>query len=316
MYAVIKTGGKQYRVAKDDVITIERLAAEVGDTVAFPEVLMLAGDGSPHVGKPTVAGASVAGEVVEQTRGDKVIIFKKRRRHNYRRKKGHRQELTVVRILDILTGGAEIEMKKAERKAIVRGPVAGGRAFTLLKSADGKGDDLSLIGGIGPKLNERLKSLGIFHFWQLAALSDADIAKIETGLAIKGRIDREEWVEQSRELMAGKAPRARTDRARVGGAGRAGELRAFERLDVPEGNADDLSLIGGVGDKIVAKLNDFGVHHFWQVAALEAHDVEAIESEIGFKGRIGREEWVEQARELMAGKAPRAKVDQDRASKD
>lgn len=100
MYAVIKTGGKQYRVAKNAVIKVEHLAGEVGDSITFPEVLMVGGD-SPVVGTPTVAGASVTGTVLEQAKGDKVIIFKKRRRKNYRRRTGHRQLLTVVRIADI-----------------------------------------------------------------------------------------------------------------------------------------------------------------------------------------------------------------------
>ena len=100
MYAVIKTGGKQYRVAKDAVIKVERLDGEVGASVTFPEVLMVGGD-NPVVGAPTVAGASVTATVLEQTRGEKVIIFKKRRRKNYRRRNGHRQHLTVVRIADI-----------------------------------------------------------------------------------------------------------------------------------------------------------------------------------------------------------------------
>jgi large subunit ribosomal protein L21 len=100
MYAVIKTGGKQYRVAKNDVIKIERLDGEVGGEIVFPEVLMLGGN-SPVVGTPTVAGAKVTGTVLEQAKGDKVIIFKKRRRKNDRRRNGHRQLLTVVRIADI-----------------------------------------------------------------------------------------------------------------------------------------------------------------------------------------------------------------------
>ena len=100
MYAVIKTGGKQYRVAKDAVIKVERLDGEVGASITFPEVLMVGGD-NPVVGAPTVAGASVTATVLEQTRGEKVIIFKKRRRKNYRRRNGHRQHLTVVRIADI-----------------------------------------------------------------------------------------------------------------------------------------------------------------------------------------------------------------------
>lgn len=104
MFAVIKTGGKQYRVAADNIITVEKLAGEPGEIVQFGEVLMLGGE-SPVVGSPTVSGASVAGEVVSQSRGPKVIAFKKRRRQNSRRKRGHRQELTLVRITEILTDG-------------------------------------------------------------------------------------------------------------------------------------------------------------------------------------------------------------------
>ncbi len=104
MFAVIKTGGKQYRVAAQDVITIQKLEAQPGETITFGEVLMVTRDGSTDVGAPTIAGASVSGEVVKQTRGDKVIAFKKRRRQNSRRKRGHRQDFTVVRITDIALG--------------------------------------------------------------------------------------------------------------------------------------------------------------------------------------------------------------------
>ena len=105
MFAVIKTGGKQYKVAADDVVKIEKLAGEAGETVTFPTVLMLGGE-SVTVGDPTVAGATVSGQIVEQTRGPKTISFKKRRRQNSKRKKGHRQHLTIVRITDILPAGA------------------------------------------------------------------------------------------------------------------------------------------------------------------------------------------------------------------
>ena len=100
MFAVIKTGGKQYKVAANDKVTIEKLEAEAGSVVTFNEVLMLGGD-APVVGAPTVAGATVTAEVVEQTRGPKVIAFKKRRRKSSRRKHGHRQDLTVVKITAI-----------------------------------------------------------------------------------------------------------------------------------------------------------------------------------------------------------------------
>ena len=101
MFAVIKTGGKQYKVAKDDVIVIEKLAGDAGDVVAFESVLMFGEGAEAKTGAPFVEGVCVAGEVVEQTRGDKILVFKKKRRQNYRRTNGHRQDLTVVRITDI-----------------------------------------------------------------------------------------------------------------------------------------------------------------------------------------------------------------------
>ena len=98
MYAVIRTGGKQYRVAKDDVISVEKLAGEPGATVEFSDVLMVGDGEGSTAGTPLVAGAAVSATVVEHKRGDKIIIFKKKRRHNYRRKNGHRQAITVLRI--------------------------------------------------------------------------------------------------------------------------------------------------------------------------------------------------------------------------
>jgi large subunit ribosomal protein L21 len=107
MYAVIRTGGKQYKVAPDDVLDIEKIPGEAGEIVEFTDVLMLGGEGEPQIGTPLVAGATVGAEVVKQFRGEKIIIFKKRRRHNSRRRNGHRQNLTAVRITEILTGGAK-----------------------------------------------------------------------------------------------------------------------------------------------------------------------------------------------------------------
>lgn len=104
MYAVIKTGGKQYRVAADEVVTVEKLAGEAGQVVEFTEVLMVAGAGAAKIGAPAVAGAKVMAEVVEQGRAAKVIAFKKRRRKNSRRKRGHRQHQTTVRIKEIIGG--------------------------------------------------------------------------------------------------------------------------------------------------------------------------------------------------------------------
>jgi large subunit ribosomal protein L21 len=114
MFAVIKTGGKQYRVAAEDVIRVDRVNGQPGEIVEFGEVLVVGGD-TPQLGMPTVAGATVAGEVLQHTRGDKVIAFKKRRRKNSRRKRGYRHEFSVVRITEILTGGAKPSKTAAPR---------------------------------------------------------------------------------------------------------------------------------------------------------------------------------------------------------
>jgi large subunit ribosomal protein L21 len=118
MFAVIRTGGKQYRVAADELLEVEKLAGEPGDSVTFADVLLLGGD-EPRLGSPLVGGASVVAEIVEQGRGPKIIVFKKRRRQNSRRKNGHRQLFTLVRVTDILADGAKpkpARKAKAEKK--------------------------------------------------------------------------------------------------------------------------------------------------------------------------------------------------------
>ncbi len=125
MFAIIKTGGKQYKVAANDIIRVEKLEASAGDTVEFADVLMMGQGSSVKIGAPLVANAKVAGTVLEQIRDDKVIIFKKNRRHNYRRKNGHRQYLTVVRITDVGGEGAKAASpKKAEAAAPAKENVA------------------------------------------------------------------------------------------------------------------------------------------------------------------------------------------------
>lgn len=124
MFAVLKTGGKQYHVRAGDVLKIERLAADSGETVQFNEVLMLGGD-APVVGAPVVTGAAVQAEVLDQIRGEKTIHFvKRRRKHGSQRTKGHRQYLTVVRITDILASGAEATGVKAAIGAGTKAPAA------------------------------------------------------------------------------------------------------------------------------------------------------------------------------------------------
>jgi large subunit ribosomal protein L21 len=140
MFAVIRTGGKQYRVAPNDIIEIEKIAGKPGDIIELSEVILLGGDGGPKTGSPTIAGALVAAEVIEQKRADKITVFKKKRRTNYRRKKGHRQELTALRITEIMTDGkkpskqaAKPEPKKTEKK-----PAAEAEAKPAAKKAVAK----------------------------------------------------------------------------------------------------------------------------------------------------------------------------------
>ena len=136
MYAVIKTGGKQYRVAKDEIIAVEKLAGEAGASLDLSEVLMLGDDKGTTIGSPLVEGASVSAEVVEQTRGDKIIVFKKKRRKNYRRKKGHQQDLTVLRITDINAPGAKHAAKSSTSKTAKKEDAAPKDAAEETKAPD------------------------------------------------------------------------------------------------------------------------------------------------------------------------------------
>ena len=146
MFAVIRTGGKQYRVAPNDIIEVEKIAGRPGDIVELAEVILLGGEGGPKTGSPTIAGALVAAEVIEQKRADKIVVFKKKRRKNYRRKKGHRQALTALRITEILTDGKKPskaaprpEPKKAEKKPQAKAEVkAKSPAKPAAKKAEAK----------------------------------------------------------------------------------------------------------------------------------------------------------------------------------
>jgi large subunit ribosomal protein L21 len=210
MFAVLKTGGKQYKVQSGDVLKIEKLAADAGETVQFNDVLMLGGDATV-IGAPFVEGAAVQAEVVDQIRGEKLIHFvKRRRKHSSQRTKGHRQYLTLVRITDILAEGADKTGVKAalgagSAVAVAAAPAAA--AAAPKKAAKAKAapaaagaDDLKTLSGVGPALEKKLLEAGITSFAQIAAWTDADIAKMDEKLSFKGRIQREGWVEQAKEL--------------------------------------------------------------------------------------------------------------------
>lgn len=229
MFAVMKTGGKQYRVTKGDVLRVERLAANAGDTVQFNDILMVGGT----IGEPLIEGAGVQAEVIDQIKGEKLIHFvKRRRKHSSQRTKGHRQKLTLVRITEILEKGADksgvmaaigtgrapmpeadakpAKAKKAAPKAKAEKPAAkaeapateGTKPSNLLTEArEGGADDLKKISGVGPKLEGLLHENGVFHFDQIAAWTADEIAYMDDKLSFKGRIERDDWIAQAKEFM-------------------------------------------------------------------------------------------------------------------
>ncbi|MGH6807517.1 MAG: 50S ribosomal protein L21, partial [Ensifer adhaerens] len=180
MFAVIKTGGKQFRVAANDEITIAKLEGEPGDTVAFGNVLMLTDGDKSTLGAKELAEITVAGEIVRQARGEKVIAFKKRRRQNSKRKRGFRAELTIVRITDILTGGKKPEMKKGDASTVAVKAAASavkGKAKAEAKAEALDASNLSLISGVGPTIEKKLRAAGITSWNDIAAWTEADVAK-------------------------------------------------------------------------------------------------------------------------------------------
>ncbi len=211
MFAVLKTGGKQYKVQSGDVLSIEKLAADAGETVQFNDVLMIGGE-TAVLGSPLVAGAAVQAEVLDQIKGPKTINFKRRRRkHSSKRTKGHRQQLTVVKITDILASGADATGVKAAMGA-ASAPKDEGAAAPAPKAAPKKAaaaaapagaDDLKKLSGVGPALEKKLLAAGVTTFAQIAAWTEAEIAEFDEKLSFKGRIEREGWVEQAKELAKG-----------------------------------------------------------------------------------------------------------------
>jgi large subunit ribosomal protein L21 len=196
MFAVLKTGGKQYKVQAGDVLRVEKLAADAGEKIQFNEVLMLGGD-NLVVGAPLVEDAAVQAEVVDQVKGDKLINFvKRRRKHSSKRTKGHRQQLTLIKITDILASGAGKSGVKAAAGAgsVAAAPAAAAKPAAKAAKAEAPaaaaGDDLTAITGVGPAAAKKLAEAGITTFAQLAAV-DVDAVDVKV---------KPEWVEQAKEL--------------------------------------------------------------------------------------------------------------------
>lgn len=217
MFAVLKTGGKQYRVQAGDVLRVEKLAADAGEKVQFNEILMV----GATVGTPMVDGAAVQAEVIDQIKGDKVIHFvKRRRKHGSKRTKGHRQQLTLLRVTDILEKGADKSGVKAAigagsvstaavaaakpAKAAAKAEASKAEAKKAAPKATAGSDDLKQLSGVGPALEKKLHEAGVTSFAQIAAWGEAEIAEFDEKLSFKGRIEREGWVEQAKALAAEK----------------------------------------------------------------------------------------------------------------
>lgn len=210
MFAVMKTGGKQYKVQSGDILRVEKLAADAGETVQFNEILMLGGD-APVLGSPMVDGAAVQAEVIDQIKGDKVIHFvKRRRKHSSKRTKGHRQQLTLLRVTDILASGAGASGVKAAigagsaPAAVAAAAPAKAAKAAPAAAAPTEGDDLKRLSGVGPALEKKLHEAGVTTFAQVAAWTADDVAAMDEKLSFKGRIEREGWIEQAKTLAAEK----------------------------------------------------------------------------------------------------------------
>jgi large subunit ribosomal protein L21 len=229
MFAVLKTGGKQYRVQAGDVLRVEKLVADAGEKIQFNEILMV----GATIGTPLVDGAAVQADVIDQIKGEKVIHFvKRRRKHGSKRTKGHRQQLTLLRVTDILEKGgdksgvkaaigagsvsaAAVEAAKPTKKAAApkaapkaeakkEAPKAEAKAAPKAKAKAADADDLKKLSGVGPALEKKLNEAGVTTFAQIAGWGDAEIAEFDEKLLFKGRIEREGWVDQAKAIVAEK----------------------------------------------------------------------------------------------------------------
>ncbi|MEQ9038936.1 MAG: 50S ribosomal protein L21 [Silicimonas sp.] len=219
MFAVLKTGGKQYRVQAGDVLRVEKLAADAGEKVQFNEILMV----GATIGTPMVDGAAVQAEVIDQIKGDKVIHFvKRRRKHGSKRTKGHRQQLTLLKVTEILEKGADksgvkaaigagsvstaavAAAKPAKKVAAKTEEAPKAEAKKAAPKAAAGSDDLKQLSGVGPALEKKLNEAGVTTFAQIASWGEAEIAEFDEKLSFKGRIEREGWVEQAKALADAK----------------------------------------------------------------------------------------------------------------
>ena len=202
MYAIVEIAGQQFKVVKDQKVFVHRLAGEEGDSVTFDNVLLTAEGEQVTIGAPAIEGAQVGAKISRHLKGDKVIVFKKKRRKGYRKKNGHRQSLTEIVIESIVTSGgkpAKKAAKPAEKKVAAPAPAP------AKKKATGKADDLKKIEGIGPKASEALVAAGIDTFAKLAKADPANIKEILVAASSRmAHLEPGTWPQQSELAAAGK----------------------------------------------------------------------------------------------------------------
>lgn len=201
MYAIVDIAGQQFKVEKDQRLFVHQLQGEAGDKVEFSEVFLLDDNGAVTVGAPAVEGALVTAKIEEHLKGDKVIVFKKKRRKGYKKKNGHRQRLTRITIESIVASGAKKSTKKAEPKK-TEAKAAAPKAAA--KKSTAKADDLTKVEGIGPKIAEALTAAGIVTFADLAKSTPEAVKEILSAHSRLASKDPSTWCKQADLAANGK----------------------------------------------------------------------------------------------------------------
>jgi large subunit ribosomal protein L21 len=210
MYAIVEIAGQQFKVAKDQRVFVNRLATEEGKKVSFDNVLLIGDGDKTTIGAPAIDGAQVSAKVLSHLKGDKVIVFKKKRRKGYRVKNGHRQSLTEILIESIVASGAKKaekaapkkETKKAEPKVEVKAAAEKAAPKAAAKKATGKADDLKKIEGVGPKIASTLVEAGMATFADVAKATPEAISEIIAG--VRGNHVTDTWPAQAKLAAEGK----------------------------------------------------------------------------------------------------------------
>ena len=197
MYAIVDIAGKQFKVEKDRFVYAPSVAGDAGASVEFDRVLLVEDDNGVEIGTPLISGARIAGKILEHGRGDKVIVFKKKRRKGYKKTQGHRQGYSKILIEDILLKGQKAAPKK-EKEAPKKEEAP--KAETAATQ-----DDLKKINGVGPKFEEALNEHGIHTYQQLVDLSSEEIEKLGEDVdGITAEMIQDDWIPQAKELIAEK----------------------------------------------------------------------------------------------------------------